>query len=70
MLRNEFASELQRGEITDISSRSDYATIAIVGENMQRATGIAGKLFNTLGRNGINAAIHLPKVCQRQTFHA
>ena len=55
VLRNEFASELQRGEITDISSRSDYATIAIVGENMQRATGIAGKLFNTLGRNGINA---------------
>ena len=69
VLRNEFASELQRGEITDISSRSDYATIAIVGENMQRATGIAGKLFNTLGRNGINA-VSLPKVCQRQTFHA
>ena len=28
--------------------------MAIVGEGMKRTTGIAGKLFGTLGRNGIN----------------
>jgi len=30
------------------------ATVAIVGENMKRAAGIAGKLFGTLGRSGIS----------------
>ena len=30
------------------------ATVAIVGENMKHTPGIAGKLFGTLGRNGIN----------------
>ena len=30
------------------------ATIAIVGENMKHAAGIAGKLFGTLGRSGIS----------------
>jgi len=28
--------------------------VAIVGENMKHATGVAGKLFNTIGKNGIN----------------
>ena len=32
----------------------DLATIAIVGENMKHTPGIAGKLFGTLGRNGIS----------------
>lgn len=54
VLREEFAAELQSGEIIDISAEHDLATVAIVGENMKHATGIAGKLFNTLGRNGIN----------------
>ncbi|MDD3166689.1 MAG: bifunctional aspartate kinase/homoserine dehydrogenase I, partial [Bacteroidales bacterium] len=33
---------------------NNLATVAIVGENMKRIPGIAGKLFGTLGRNGIN----------------
>jgi aspartokinase/homoserine dehydrogenase 1 len=32
----------------------NLATIAIVGENMKHTPGIAGKLFGTLGRNGIS----------------
>jgi len=54
VLREEFAAELQSGEISDITAEHNLATVAIVGENMKHATGIAGKLFNTLGRNGIN----------------
>ena len=34
----------------------DLATIAVVGENMKQAAGIAGKLFSVLGRNGISVA--------------
>ncbi len=54
VLRAEFATELQSGTISDIGLQEDLATVAIVGENMRNHPGIAGKLFNTLGRNGIN----------------
>ncbi len=54
VLQDEFASELLTGEISDITPEKDLATVAIVGENMKHTPGIAGKLFNTLGRNGIN----------------
>jgi len=49
----EFAEELRRGDITDIKAEKNLATVAIVGENMKSETGIAGRLFNTIGRNGI-----------------
>ena len=54
VLNDEFAAELVSGEITEINAERNLATVAIVGENMKHSTGIAGKLFNTLGRNGIN----------------
>lgn len=54
VLRKEFALEILQGEINDIFSEDDLATVAIVGDNMKRTPGIAGKLFGTLGRNGIN----------------
>ena len=54
VLRKEFAEEISLGEINDIFSEDDLATVAIVGDNMKRTPGIAGKLFGTLGQNGIN----------------
>jgi aspartokinase/homoserine dehydrogenase 1 len=54
MLREEFAGEITLGEIDNIFSEDDLATVAIVGDNMKRTPGIAGKLFGTLGKNGIN----------------
>ena len=54
VLKEEFAAELTTGEISDITPERDLATVAIVGENMKHTPGIAGKLFGTLGRNGIN----------------
>ncbi len=54
VLRKEFAAEIAQGEIDNIFSEDDLATVAIVGDNMKRTPGIAGKLFGTLGRNGIN----------------
>ncbi len=53
-LREEFSLELSQGELNDIKSETDLATLAIVGENMKRTPGIAGKLFGTLGRSGIS----------------
>lgn len=54
VLRQEFAAEILQGEIDNIFSEDDLATVAIVGDNMKRTPGIAGKLFGTLGKNGIN----------------
>ena len=54
VLNEEFRLELTQGEINDIKAEKDLATVAIVGENMKRTPGIAGKLFGTLGRSGIS----------------
>ena len=54
VLTEEFAKEIEMGEISPIQIERDLATVAIVGENMKHTPGIAGKLFGTLGRNGIN----------------
>ena len=54
VLNEEFAKEIEMGEISPVVAEMNLATIAIVGENMKHTPGIAGKLFGTLGRNGIN----------------
>lgn len=54
VLNEEFALERAQGEMSDMTAEKDLATVAIVGENMKRTPGIAGKLFGTLGRAGIS----------------
>ena len=54
VLSEEFAQEIRMGEINRIKQERNLATVAIVGENMKHTPGIAGKLFGTLGKNGIN----------------
>lgn len=50
----EFEREIQSQRINKIEIENDLSIVAIVGENMKHSTGIAGKLFNTIGKNGIN----------------
>ena len=54
LLNEEFAKEIEMGEISPMKVEGGLATVAIVGENLKHTPGIAGKLFGTLGRNGIN----------------
>ncbi len=54
VLNNEFADEIEDGAMYPMHVESKLATVAIVGENMKHAAGIAGKLFGTLGRSGIS----------------
>ena len=54
VLNEEFAKEIETGAMFPMYAESGLATIAIVGENMKHTPGIAGKLFGTLGRSGIN----------------
>lgn len=54
VLNEEFATEIEDGAMFPMHAECGLATIAIVGENMKHAAGIAGKLFGTLGRSGIS----------------
>lgn len=54
VLEEEFAHEISLGSINRIQSESDLATVAIVGEDMKYTPGIAGRLFETLGKSGIS----------------
>ncbi|MDR0711094.1 MAG: bifunctional aspartate kinase/homoserine dehydrogenase I [Prevotellaceae bacterium] len=49
----EFEAEM-RHQTIGLTIESEMSIIAIVGENMKRMPGISGKLFNALGKNGVN----------------
>ena len=49
-----FAYDIQVGSIEPIAIEKELSIIALVGENMKSHPGISGKMFGTLGRNGVN----------------
>lgn len=53
-LDDEFAKEIEQGIISKMRAQEGLATVAVVGNKMKGNAGIAGRLFQTLGRNGIN----------------
>jgi aspartokinase/homoserine dehydrogenase 1 len=53
-IRSEFEKEIETGQVSKIDIERELSVVAIVGENMKHTTGIAGKLFSTIGKNGIN----------------
>lgn len=54
ILEAEFELEIQAGKINPVEVETQLAIMAIVGQNMKNTPGISGKLFSTLGSNGIN----------------
>ena len=53
-IEDEFILEIASGKINAVAIEEDLSIVAIVGENMKNTPGIAGKLFGTLSKNGIN----------------
>jgi len=53
-LKTELEYEIKIEAVSKISVESDLAIIAVVGENMRKRRGIAGRVFQSLGNNGIN----------------
>ena len=53
-IEKEFSRELADRHINNIIVDDEMAVVAIVGENMKHTTGIAGLLFNSVGKNGVN----------------
>lgn len=50
----QFESEIAFNKVDPVYIENDLSIIALVGENMKNHTGISGKMFGVLGRNGIN----------------
>jgi bifunctional aspartokinase / homoserine dehydrogenase 1 len=51
---NAFAYEIETQKVEPLIVESDLAIVAVVGDNMKSHTGVAGKMFSALGKNGIN----------------
>ncbi|MFP5081252.1 bifunctional aspartate kinase/homoserine dehydrogenase I [Pedobacter sp. JCM 36344] len=54
LINKEFELELQVKKLEYPEVENGLSILAIVGENMKRTPGMSGKLFNALGRNGVN----------------
>jgi aspartokinase/homoserine dehydrogenase 1 len=50
----EFQYEINVGRIDPLKVESGFSILALVGDNMKEHTGVSGKMFTTLGHNGIN----------------
>jgi aspartokinase/homoserine dehydrogenase 1 len=53
-IEQEFALELDALQVEKITIRENLAVLAVIGENMCGTPGISAKLFEALGKNGIN----------------
>lgn len=49
-----FAYEIEHGIVNTVKVEKDLSVVAIIGEGMRYQPGIAGRLFQALGKNGIN----------------
>ena len=49
-----FSYEMETGKIDPLVIENNLSIVALVGDNMKSHTGIAGKMFAALGRNGVN----------------
>jgi aspartokinase/homoserine dehydrogenase 1 len=53
-INQEFESEISLHKINESSIEENLSVIALVGSRMKNQVGVSGKMFNTLGRNGIS----------------
>jgi aspartokinase/homoserine dehydrogenase 1 len=54
LIDNAFSFEIASGYIEPLVVEERLAIVALVGDNMKNHTGISGKMFGALGRNGVN----------------
>jgi aspartokinase/homoserine dehydrogenase 1 len=49
-----FINEITLQKVDPLKIEIDLSIVALVGENMRNHTGVSGRMFSTMGRNGIN----------------
>ncbi len=53
-LNSAFEKEIQKGLMNEVKAIENQCIVALVGDNMKNAIGLAGKVFSAIGENGIN----------------
>ncbi|MGC4102499.1 bifunctional aspartate kinase/homoserine dehydrogenase I [Ferruginibacter sp.] len=51
---NAFAYEIETKKVEPLFVEKELAIVALVGDNMKSHTGIAGRMFSAMGKNGVN----------------
>jgi bifunctional aspartokinase / homoserine dehydrogenase 1 len=54
VIDDEFELEIGANLIDPVVLEGDLSIVSVVGENMRRTPGIAGRVFHSLGKNGVN----------------
>jgi aspartokinase/homoserine dehydrogenase 1 len=54
MIDTAFAYEIETNKVDPIIVEKELSIVAIVGDNMKNHSGISGKMFSALGRNGVS----------------
>lgn len=49
-----FAAEIESLTVDPVIVETDLSVVALIGENMRYTPGIAGRMFRSLGKNGVN----------------
>ena len=49
-----FANEVALQKVEPLRVETELSIVALVGENMKNHTGISGRMFSAMGRNGVN----------------
>ena len=49
-----FSNEIALQKVEPLKIETDLSIVALVGENMKNHTGISGRMFSAMGRNGVN----------------
>jgi aspartokinase/homoserine dehydrogenase 1 len=55
-IEEEFKNEIENAFVEPVSVFDDLTIIAVVGQNMRKIPGVAGRLFGALGKEGVNVA--------------
>ncbi len=53
-IEKEFIYEIRNEEIDEVQVEHDLSIVAVVGDGMKHHPGTSGRLFNGLGKNGVN----------------
>lgn len=54
LIRHAFELELARGDISSVRAETECAVVSAVGDHILQRPGLAGQMFSTLGRCGVN----------------
>jgi aspartokinase/homoserine dehydrogenase 1 len=51
---NAFANEIELQKVDPLKIEAELSIVALVGESMKNHTGVSGRMFSAMGRNGVN----------------